>query len=104
MRRFRHPICLSALAFLVIGALPLAADSYRIVQITTSAADLTLDHRWPSINNRGDIVWSQKVNGNWQVFKRSGPATSTSIGANILPPDGPNHNYKYPAISDIGDI
>lgn len=90
------------LILIASASMSLPAASYRIVQITTDP----VDHRWPSINNRGDIVWSQKLNGNgnWQVFKKPAPATSQSNGVNIFAPDGPNHNYKYPAISDTGDI
>ncbi len=75
---------------------------YRIVQITFDG----VDHRWPSINNNGDVVWSQQVAGKWQVFRKNAPASSSAGGAQLqpAPADAPNHNYKYPAISDGGDI
>lgn len=68
---------------------------YSIGQITTDP----IDHRWPSMNNAGDIVWSQKDgNGKWQVFKR--PATG---GSPTQITTGPQ-NHERPVISDNGTI
>lgn len=59
-----------------------------ITPITTDANN----HRWPSLNNDGDIVYSAQVNGLWQVFKNGQQVTN----------DG--HNNMYPVISDNDDI
>jgi hypothetical protein len=65
-----------------------------ITQITTDA----FDHRWPSINNNGDVVYSAQVAGLWEVFKlpsgSSAPVQLTS-GAN---------NKMFPALADNGDV
>jgi len=62
-----------------------------------------VDHKWPSLNNLGHIVWSQKVGAYWQVFKcipiaKMCDATNTKqITSNDL-------NHLRPVISDDGTI
>jgi hypothetical protein len=75
-----------------------AQASYNIRQITTG----TLDHKWPSINNKGDIVWSQQMAGMWQVIECP-TGCPTGTGTPISVPDN-SHNFRYPDISDAGDI
>jgi hypothetical protein len=60
---------LSCMGLLLLGFCPtellIAQSQYTITQVTSDPSD----HQWPSINDNGDIVWSQQVNGFWQVFK-----------------------------------
>jgi hypothetical protein len=75
-----------------------ATKVYATTQITSGLQD----HRWPSINNAGNIVWSQQVTGScasslcWQVFEASGS------GINQVTFD--SYNHSYPVIDDAGDI
>ena len=71
-------------------------NQYSRTPITT---DL-IDHKWPSMNNLGDMVWSQKDNGgNWQVYKQ-GPSTNN---LRILITSGAV-NHERPVISDDGTV
>ncbi len=70
------------------------SGSYTKTQVTTGA----FDHKWPSINNRGDITWSQQVGGLWQVFIR---ASGTSNPVQIT---NSSQNHERPVIADNGDI
>jgi hypothetical protein len=64
----------------------------RLAPSITQVTNEAFDHRWPSINNQGDYVYSAQVNGLWQVFLNGAQMTS----------DG--HNNEYPSIDDNGDI
>lgn len=99
-----HTVCRAVFFVLALSGLTLAVShrtvaqtsQYTVTQVTSGA----FDHMWPAINNKGDIVWSQQVNGLWQVFKQPG------VGGNSAPiavPD-PAHNFQYPDISDSGNI
>jgi uncharacterized repeat protein (TIGR01451 family) len=55
------------------------------------------DHKWPSMNNHGDIVWSQMVNDHWQVFRKLSTGAPEQITSD-------NHNHERPVISDDGTI
>jgi sugar lactone lactonase YvrE len=71
-------------------------NQYARTQITT---DL-VDHKWPSMNSLGDMVWSQKDSlGNWQVFKQ-GPSTA-NVRTQVT---SDQHNHERPVISDDGTI
>ena len=65
-----------------------ARELLSITPLTNTA----VDHRWPSLNNQGDFVYSSQVGGLWQVFKNNAQVTSDS------------HNNEYPSIADNGDI
>src|SRR5258708_37089732 len=105
VRRFLFP-SFGALSYIVLilsamtAALPLQVaaqtSQYTITQVTSGA----FDHMWPAINNKGDIVWSQQVNGLWQVFIQPGAGGGPSP---IVGPD-PAHNFQFPDISDSGRI
>jgi RHS repeat-associated protein/uncharacterized repeat protein (TIGR01451 family) len=79
-------------------------NRYNRVPVTPSpliAGDANIDHKWPSINNLGDIVWSQKdSNGTWQVFEQ-GPSTG-NVRKQIT--SGGAQNHQRPVISDGGTI
>lgn len=85
-------IAVSLLEGLALGQ----TSSYSKTQISSGA----FDHEWPSVNNRGDVVWSQRVGGFWQVYLLLSGST-TPIG---LPGQLPDHNNQYPAIDDAGDV
>lgn len=63
-------------------------EGYIVRQITSGSTN----HRWPSINNNGNIVWAEQIGSYWQVVKDAVQITSDS------------YDKRYPAISDSGDI
>ena len=72
------------------------APNYQITQVTTG----DFDHKWPSINNKGDIVWSQQVGGLWQAYLlKKGQTMPTPISV-----PNTNHNFEYPDIDDSGNV
>ncbi|MBZ5505685.1 MAG: hypothetical protein LAO78_09365 [Acidobacteriia bacterium] len=69
--------------------------TYNRTQISTGA----FNHESPSINNRGDVVWSQQVGGFWQVqILRAGTTIPSA-----LPGQAVDHNNTNPTIDDAGD-
>lgn len=84
----------------IIIALLAIAPSLASGQIApyTKAATLVTG-QWPSINNKGDMVWSQLDGGYWQVWSIKDPffsvATEVTTG---------NQNHERPVIDDNGDI
>ncbi|MGH9396528.1 MAG: dockerin type I domain-containing protein [Terriglobia bacterium] len=101
-----------ALVIYALGALPLLAQcapTYTCTQITNDPTN----HESPSINDKGQIVWSQltPVGSSllWQVYERD-MWPDNSVGRNASPtpqrvpvPD-PNHNFQYPVIDNTSDI
>lgn len=71
-----------------------ALFGYEITQVTSTAGD----HKWPAINTHGDMVWSQQVNGFWQVFRYN---SFLPLLEQITFED---QNHERPAISDDGTI
>jgi hypothetical protein len=67
-----------------------------MTQITSDA----FDHKWPSINNNGDIVWSQQVGGFWQAYLlQRGSSTASPVAGQEA-----NHNNQFHVIEDAGDV
>ena len=65
---------------------------------TTQCLQGDFDHKWPSLNNKGDIVWNQQVGGYWQVFLLSaGSTTAVAVTSGA-------QNHEKPVIADNGDI
>jgi hypothetical protein len=80
----------------VAGKKASTGTTYQITQVTSGS----FDHKWPSINNNGDIVWSQQVGGLWQVYiLKSGSTTPSPISV-----PNTSHNREYPDIDDSGDV
>lgn len=76
-------------------------DSYLTANyLVTKVTSGSFDHKWPSINNNGDIVWSQQVNGLWQVYLLKNGATSPTP----LPVPNMSYNREYPDIDDNGGV
>jgi hypothetical protein len=79
-------------------------NQYTRTQITS---DL-VDHKWPSTNNKGDLVWSQKDNAGFSQVFMQGPSLSTIhclIASNgICQVTSDAHNHERPVISDNGTI
>ncbi len=74
--------------------------NWTIVQITPETEEF--DHRWPAINNEGDIVWSQEDNaGKWQVMKRDVETKNVSL---ISPSGSQYDNFQYPSFADNGNV
>lgn len=73
-----------------------AQSRYTITQITSGAPD----HISPAINNNGDIVWTQVVNGFSQVYILAKGQSSPSL----LPGQQANHNNEFPVIDDAGNV
>ena len=70
--------------------------SYTKTQISSGA----FNHESPSINNRGDVVWSQQVGGFWQVYLLpSGSTVPIALLGQL-----PDHNNQYPVIDDAGNV
>jgi hypothetical protein len=97
--KMRGRIFSVALHAVVIGTLLFAfkprslfaqSTQYTITQITSGSEN----HKWPALDSFANIVWSQQVNGLWQVYKN---------GAPIPVPDS-SHNFSYPVIDDAGDV
>jgi len=64
------------------------------------------DHRWPSTNSFGDLVWSERENGLWQVFKKPAPGRvdCTLNVRGTCQITGDAHNHERPTIADDGSI
>jgi len=82
-------------------------NQYTRTQITN---DL-VDHKWPSMNNLGDMVWSEKDNaGYWQVVYLPGPSVPTytipcvAFLNGVCQVTGGAQNHERPVISDNGTI
>ncbi len=80
---------------------------YTRTQITTDPADSEVDHKWPSTNRTGDLVWSQKDEaGYWQVYIQGPDAnrfcTPNANGRCRVTSEPKNH--ERPVISDIGSM
>lgn len=70
--------------------------TYTKSQITTGA----FNHESPSLNNRGDVVWSQQVSGFWQVYVLpSGSSAPVRLGGQAS-----DHNNEHPTIDDAGRV
>src|SRR6185437_7871419 len=70
--------------------------TYTTTQISSGA----FNHESPSINNTGDVVWSQSVGGFWQVFILYHGASAPAA----LAGQAPDHNNTNPTIDDAGDV
>jgi len=72
--------------------------AYLKTQISAGA----FNHESPSINNAGDVVWSQQVGGFWQVYiLRAGSTTPVPV-----PGQAPDHNNtnNLDGVVDIRDL
>ena len=73
--------------------------------------DELIDHKWPSMNTKGDMVWSQKnAAGSWQVVEQ-GPSTNNSrvpvtctAPASCQAVDASAHDHQQAVIADDGTI
>ena len=83
-------------ALLVPALLVAGPGPYQTTQITSGA----YNHESPSINNHGDVVWSQQAGGFWQVYILHSGSTVPIA----LPGQAPDHNNQYPDIDDAGDV
>ncbi|MGO9270375.1 MAG: choice-of-anchor D domain-containing protein [Terriglobia bacterium] len=88
-----------------VGVQLLAATSsfaqapYVIRQLTS----LSFNHSWPSINDKGDIVWSEVGgNGLWQVYKCVSPCLMDSEKPIQVP--NSKHDFQYPVVDNAGDV
>lgn len=70
-------------------------NQYSRTQVTTDP----VDHKWPSMNNLGDMVWSQRVGGFWQVFKQEASTNNAPVQVT-----SGQLNHERPVISDDGTI
>src|SRR5438132_1293651 len=71
-------------------------NAYTVTPVTSGA----LDHKWPSINGSGDIVWSQQVGGFWQVYLLAhGSSTAVAVSGQQS-----NHNNEFPDVDDAGNV
>ncbi len=90
-------------SLLLLGALlsaphRLAAQSqYTVVTQITSGSP---EHVSPAINNNGDIVWTQIVNGFSQVYILAKGQSSPSL----LPGQQASHNNQFPVIDDARNV
>ncbi len=73
-------------------------NQYARGQVTTGIDD----HKWPSTNTVGDLIWSQQLNGFWQVFMQGPHCVGGTNGICQITQDA--HNHERPAISDNGTI
>ncbi len=89
-------------ALSVLAALGQAAPTYTVTQITNDSTN----HESPSINDKGQIVWSQQIPVGsallWQVQERDIRSANRSA-APVAVPDQ-NHNFQFPVIDNAGDI
>ena len=72
-------------------------ESRELLTITQLTFDPT-DHRTPSLNNGGDVVYSAQVGGQSEIFKLNAGASTP-----IQLTSGPN-NKTNPSIADNGDV
>jgi hypothetical protein len=73
-------------------AIDIAQGQYSIEQVTSGS----VDHRAPSINNLGEIVWMQQTAQGWQVF--------SSTRGQLTAPSGSYAEAEYPTIADDGSF
>jgi len=62
------------------------------------------DHRYPRINNSGDIVYQNNADGLWQVWKKSAGDPTFTSASQITFPDAQFTDATSPGISDFGSI
>ncbi len=79
-----------------------SAPTYTITQITSDSTN----HESPSINDKGQIVWSQQltsVSGTsyWRVYEKDIRSITPAF---LVPVPDSNHNFQFPVIDDAGDI
>lgn len=86
-------VCIFVVGF-ISSSFAQSTTTYGLMRVSTNTK---VDHKWPAINNLGDIVWSKQVGGFWQVFKREASGTVRQITSD-------NRNHKHPVISDDGTI
>jgi hypothetical protein len=89
--------------FATLSALMLAGNmrSQTIPFYQLQITDDPYGHEFPSINDNGVVVWSQKdANGYYQVWREDTPL----LGAPRLQITSGNQNHERPAIDDNGDI
>lgn len=67
------------------------APAYTVVQVTAGA----VDHRAPSINNNGEILWMAPVSG-------QGLQIISSTRGQLTTPNGPYSEAQYPSLADDG--
>jgi uncharacterized protein YjdB len=85
-----------------------SAPKYTITQITNDPTN----HESPSINDRGQIVWSRQVPVGsallWQVYERDIRINGSPVLVTAPGPNNPNfdqnHDFQYPVIDNAGDI
>lgn len=76
----------------------LCAQGYAVKRVTND----TFTNQWPSVNSHGDMVWSRlESNGRWQIYKKAATATTPVL---VQLPDYLNHDHRYPAIDDAGNL
>jgi len=93
----RHCIVFSLIA---ASSLVSANSLFQIHQVTSDA----VDHEWPSLNNLGHLVWSQRdVSGFWQVM-RCVPVTDICDASSTQQVTSGAVNHERPVISDDGTI
>lgn len=79
---------LAAWVFGIIASGQAAAEVYKLERVTTGPEE----RNWPSLNDVGDVVWSQLIGGVWQIVKNGIVITSGDT------------DKKYPSISNAGEI
>src|SRR5260370_25165028 len=79
-----------------------SAQMYTSAQVTSDS----INHESPSINDKGQIVWSELVPVGsallWQVYETE--IRNTNRNAVPISVPDPNHNFQFPAIDNAGDI
>lgn len=97
---FRLILLYSLFALILLTVFEVKAQtSYKIIQTTFDNAD----HKWPSVNNHGHIVWSQQVGSYLQVFKCE-PVNERCDVSNTSQITFDDRNHERPVISDDGAI
>lgn len=82
---------LAVLIWLFFG-LTARGQDFKIEQVTTGSTD----HRSPGINNPGEIIWTEIVGGDKQIF--------SSIRGQLTSPLGQYAGAENPSISDDGSF
>jgi len=95
-------ICLFIMVLMSSG-LTFSAGRYEIIPITS---DNSFEHKWPSINNNGHIVWSQRplnqATPYWQITKCN--TLNNACVLPLQPVTSDNRNHLYPVIDDNDTI